>query len=137
MKRILTVVICVLALIKCNNESGWVYSHLFTYPPESTAHDGNWEYLGDVSFKMPYESSGITEVRVEIEDKTDHIVLRDDFQIDYAFRDVDPCEEWSDFDILIIRFALGSAGSCDDSGTVHFLERTYVYDSSKVQFILH
>lgn len=128
--------LCALCFLYCSRESGAVSFSLFTYPPESTAHDGDWDYLGDVSFIIPQGANNSTEVDITIQDKSERVYLRDNFRVDYSFRDVDPCEKWDIFDTLTIKFALGPPGSCDDSGSIYFLERTYIYDSSKVQFIL-
>jgi hypothetical protein len=129
---------CILVFLPACNDSGVDTFKLFAYPPTSKPGDGTSLYLGSVDMFESHNSLGTVNITIDVEDKaTKKSILTDKFTIEMPLNTIDPCTKWYKFDSLVVMFSqCSSSYCCDDSGTVHFMERLYVYDSSKVQFVL-
>jgi hypothetical protein len=136
--KFLFIVFCILTFLPSCLNSGVYSFKLFTYPPTSTPTDKTWLYWGSIDMWEPHDNIGTVTITINVEDKaTKKTILNDKFTIEMPLNTIDPCTKWDTFDTLVVMFTQSTrSGCCDDSGAVHFMERLYVYDSSKVQFVV-
>jgi hypothetical protein len=119
----------------CRDGGTYKFS-LFSYPPNSTPHESDWEYLGEVYLWEQNKNYGVTHVTIAVENKNDEYLLIDKFELSLPSNMIDACEKWDVFDSLTIYFSKCDDFCCDDSGAVHFQERLYIYNESENKFIL-